>query len=319
MKKISLIIPVYHEEESLPFFFEKVNPILESLKNYNTELLFVCDYPDEGTYNLLVKRQEEQNNIKIVRLSRSFGHEEAVAAGMKVCDADACIPMDGDLQDDPEVIPQMVEKWEEGYDVVNGLRSSREEKGLSKLFVKSFYHFFNKWSKKLRIPKNVGDFRLLDRKVINAIVELQESTRVLKVEVPFVGFKTTFVEYERKNRAGGKTHYNRSAQFKNAFDYLTVSSDQLIMLIVKLNLCLFFLTTLSSVAEIVLYVLFRCDMFDYISPLGYGIWLIANILGVLTIIILFVLSLIGQYTFKAYNEARRRPNYIIESIKESKK
>ena len=135
MKKISLVIPVYHEEESLPHFFNAVNPIVDSLKDkYDFELVFVTDMPDEGTYNLLIERQKEQKNIVVVRLSRSFGHEEAVAAGLKVAKGDAVIPLDGDLQDDPNAIPEMLKKWEEGYQVVNGKRSSRQEKGLSKLF-----------------------------------------------------------------------------------------------------------------------------------------------------------------------------------------
>ena len=219
MIKVSLVIPVYHEEESLPHFFNAVNPIVDSLKDkYDFELVFVTDMPDEGTYNLLLERQKEQKNIVVVRLSRSFGHEEAVAAGLKVAKGDAVIPLDGDLQDDPNAIPEMLQKWEEGYQVVNGKRTSRQEKGLSKLFVKVFYKLFHKWSKKINVPENVGDFRLLDRVVVDQINALGEKYRVLKIEVPYVGFKTTEVKYERKQRIGGKTHYKKSALFKNAFD-----------------------------------------------------------------------------------------------------
>lgn len=319
MKKISLVIPVYHEEESIPFFFEAVNPIVDSLKEkYEFELIFVTDMPDEGTYNLLLKKQEEQNNIVVVRLSRSFGHEEAVQAGLKVSKSDAVIPLDGDLQDDPNVIPLMIEKWEEGYQVVNGKRSSRQERGLSKLFVTTFYKIFHKWSKKINIPENVGDFRLLDRKVVDEIIKLNEKSPVLKIEVPYVGFKTTEVMYERKNRVGGKTHYKKSALFKNAFDYFTIISDKLLLVVFKIAFVSGLLSFVSFTAELVLFILDCCYVL-YINETAFLIWLVINIVVLVSALIEGCIFIVGGYAHKAYLEANNRPSYIIESIKYNNK
>lgn len=317
MKKISLVIPVYHEEESLPIFFEVVNPVIESLsKKYDFELVFVTDMPDHGTYDLLIEKQKHQSNIVVVRLSRSFGHEEAVAAGLKVAKGDAVIPLDGDLQDDPNVIPQMIEKWEEGYQVVNGKRSSREEKGLSKLFVKTFYKLFHKWSKKINVPMNVGDFRLLDRIVVDQINSLGEKFRVLKIEVPYVGYKTTEVTYERKNRVGGKSHYKKSALFKNAFDYFTVISDKLLTVVFKIALVSFVLSIFALLILLVFYILQKTNTVDFhISATGYVAWLISGVVVLLFSFIEFSLFIIGGYANRAYVEASDRPVYIIESVK----
>lgn len=314
MKKISLVIPVYHEEESLPFFFQCVNPIVESLKEkYEFELVFVTDMPDEGTFNLLINKQNEQDNIVVVRLSRSFGHEEAVQAGLKVAKGDAVIPLDGDLQDDPNVIPLMIEKWEEGYHVVNGKRNSRQEKGLSKLFVNTFYKIFHKWSKKINVPMNVGDFRLLDRKVVDEINKLNEKYPVLKIEVPYVGFKTTEVLYERKNRVGGKTHYKKSALFKNAFDYFAVISDKLLLLVFKVGLISFILSSISLICELVFFILSLNNVVA-IQPYIFFAWLIINIVVFVSSIIEECLFIVGGYANRAYVEANRRSSYIIESI-----
>lgn len=316
MKKISLVIPVYHEEESLPHFFDAVNPIVDSLKDkYDFELVFVTDMPDEGTYNLLIERQKEQKNIVVVRLSRSFGHEEAVAAGLKVAKGDAVIPLDGDLQDDPNAIPEMLKKWEEGYQVVNGKRSSRQEKGLSKLFVKVFYHLFHKWSKKINVPENVGDFRLLDRVVVDEINKLGEKYRVLKIEVPYVGFKTTEVTYERKQRIGGKTHYKKSALFKNAFDYFTVMSDKLLLVVFKIAFVSGLLSCLSLVTELVFFILHITEVWQPIGQIWFIVWLIASVVVLLFALVEFSIFIVGGYANRAYVEANDRPAYIIESVK----
>ena len=319
MHLISWVIPVYHEEESLPLFFEKVNPIMDSLKDkYEFELLFVTDMPDVGTYNLLEQYQEKQNNIVILRLSRSFGHEEAVAAGLKHAKGDAVIPLDGDLQDDPDVIPTMLTKWEEGYQVVNGKRSSRSEKGLSKLFVKTFYRLFHKWSKKINIPENVGDFRLLDRRVVDEINDNYEKYRVLKIEVPYVGFKTCEVTYVRQDRQKGKTHYKKSALFKNAFDYYCVISDKLLGVVFKISLASIILSFVGGLTLLILYLIEHYGPYIGLDIIGITVWAIINAFIFLSGIIEFCLYIVGGYAYRAYVEANPRKPYIVESIKYSK-
>ncbi len=315
MKKISLVIPVYHEEQSLPFFFKAVNPIVDSLKDkYDFELVFVTDLPDEGTYKLLLDARNKQDNIVLVRLSRSFGHEEAVAAGLKIARGHAIIPLDGDLQDDPSIIPEMIKKWEEGFLVVNGKRSSREEKGLSKLFVKVFYKLFHRWSKKIKVPMNVGDFRLLDRLVVDKINSFSEKYPVLKIDVPYAGYKTTEVSYVRKNRVGGKTHYKKSALFKNAFDYFTIISDKLLLTVFKIAFVSSIISILSFIALLVIFVLDKTMNAFMISEIAYFSWLIINVLVLLSGIIEFCVFVVGGYANRAYVESNKRPPYIIESV-----
>ena len=315
MKKISLVIPVYHEEQSLPYFFKAVNPIVNSFTNeYEFELIFITDLPDEGTYNLLLENQKKQNNIVIVRLTRSFGHEEAVAAGLKVAKGDAVIPLDGDLQDDPSIIPEMIKKWEDGYLVVNGKRISREEKGLSKLFVNTFYKIFHKWSKKINIPQNVGDYRLLDRLVVDKINSFSEKYPVLKIDVPYAGYKTTEVSYVRKNRIGGKSHYKKSALFKNAFDYFTIISDKLLLLVFKISFITLLLSILSFVSLLVVFIIDKSSKQFNVNEAAYFCWLIVNFIVLASAAIEFCIFIGGGYANRAYVESNKRPPYIIESV-----
>lgn len=315
MKLVSLVIPVYHEEESLPFFFDAINPIIDSLKGkYSFELVFATDYPDSGTYSLLLDRQKRQSNIVVIRLSRSFGHEEAIAAGLKVAKGDCVIPLDADLQDDPNAIPLMLEKWEEGFDVVNGKRSNREEKFVSRMIIKYFYFLFHRWSKKINVPKNVGDFRLIDRRVVDEINRFGSSYRVLKIDVPYAGFKITEVEYVRTNRIGGKSHYGLFSLFRNAFDYYTVISDGLLFAIFIVAAISFSVALLSFLALIIVGIIDACTSSFNLGWLAYVIWFAISLFVALFGIGEFSLYIVGGYSNRAFVESNKRPPYIIESI-----
>lgn len=315
MNLISLVVPVYHEEETLPIFLESVNKVIASLKDeYEFEIVFVCDMPDYGMFEALIKKQKEQSNIVVVRLSRSFGHEEAVASGLKIAKGDAVIPLDGDLQDDPNTIPLMLKKWKEGYQVVNGKRSSREEKGLSKFFVNFFYYLFHKWSKKINVPKNVGDFRLLDRVVVDELNKIESKFRVLKIDVPYVGFKICEVEYVRKNRVGGKTHYKKLNLFRNAIDYFAVISDEMLFVLFKVGFIAFALSILTGLALLIVFILQKAKVGLNISNTGYLVWFIVFISTFLFSLLEFSLFAVGCYANRAFKEADSRPTYIIESV-----
>ncbi len=163
---------------------------------------------------------------------------------------------------------------------------------------------------------NVGDFRLLDRVVVDNINSLGENFRVLKIEVPYVGFKTAEVTYERKNRVGGKTHYKKSALFKNAFDYFTVISDKLLTVIFKISIFSFVLSILALLTLLVFYILQKTNILGFtILTEGYIVWLIIGVIVLLFSIIEFSLFIIGGYANRAYVEANNRPVYIIESVK----
>ena len=207
MKKISLVVPMYNEEEMIPLFFEKMNEVLSQIKNYKFEYVLVNDGSRDDTLKMLKEQKKVQNNIKIVSFSRNFGHEAAVCAGFQNADGDAVIVMDADLQDPPEIISKMIEKYEEGYKVVNGKRVDRKKDSFLKRTTASmFYKVIKKLSGKIKVPENVGNYRLLDKEVVDHLNALPEKNRVFRVQVPYIGFKTCEVEFVRPERPKGETN-----------------------------------------------------------------------------------------------------------------
>ena len=312
MKKISLVVPMYSEEEMIPLFFEKMNEVLEQIKDYKFEFVLVNDGSKDNTLKLLKEQKKKQNNIKIVSFSRNFGHEAAVCAGFAHADGDAAIVMDADLQDPPEVISKMLEKYEEGYKVVNGKRVDRKKDSfLKRTTAAMFYKLIKKLSGKIKVPENVGNYRLLDKEVVKYLNSLTEKNRVFRVQVPYIGFKTCEVEFVRPERPKGETHYNYKSMFKLAIDSITS----------------------SSVAPLIwpmLFGIFGGGLFGVIFVAGLVLWIIQmvnplfiptfNTLGFLILdsiflgvcIILVFLGIIGIYLSKITTESQDRPVYIVD-------
>ena len=220
MKKlISIVVPMYNEHEMVDIFFERINQIVQENNAYDFEILVVNDGSKDDTLALLKEHKKHQSNLTIVSLSRNFGHEPAVAAGLSKAKGDAVVVMDCDMQDPPEVISEMLKKFEEGYEVVNGRRASRKEDSMMKrLTAKEFYKICDKMSGKIRVPQNVGHFRLISRRVVDEVNKLTENNRVFRIQVPYVGFKTTEVLFTRAKREKGKTKYNYKSMTKLAMD-----------------------------------------------------------------------------------------------------
>ncbi|MCK7489317.1 MAG: glycosyltransferase family 2 protein [Anaerotruncus sp.] len=218
---------MYNESPVVAIFFARINEVLAEIKDYQFEIVVVNDGSKDNTLELLREQQKKQPNLIVVALSRNFGHEPAVCAGLSVAKGDAVIPMDADLQDPPEVIKDMLTKFEEGYDVVNARRSSRQDDSFMQdgRPAKLFYNLIGKISGKVKIPNNVGHFRLISRRVLDEINKLSEKNRVFRIEVPFVGFKTTEVLFKRPARAGGVSHYNYKSMFKLAGDAIAASTS----------------------------------------------------------------------------------------------
>ena len=207
MKKITILIPAYNEQESLPFLYERVSKIMNEMNNYEFELLFVNDGSKDKTLELLEKIAENDKCVKIVSFSRNFGHQAAVTAGLQYVTGDAIVIMDADLQDPPELIPDMLKLWEEGNEVIYGKRKSRDGESAFKLLTaKMFYKTLNALSD-VEIPKDTGDFRLVDRKVVDTINTLPEHNKFLRGLFSWVGYKQKAFEYERKERFAGETKY----------------------------------------------------------------------------------------------------------------
>lgn len=315
MKLVSIVVPFYNEEPMAPHFFSKLYEVLEPLKQYQFEIVAVNDGSKDKTLDILKGIQKEHKEIRIVNLSRNFGHEPAVAAGLSVAKGDAIIPMDADLQDPPEVIPLLLEKWEEGYDVVNARRKQRKKDSfMKKTTAQLFYKFIHKHSGKVKVPQDVGHYRLVSRRVLDEVLKLGEITRVFRVEVPFVGFKTTFVDYARPEREYGETHYNYKSMLELASDSITSTSPNLLRFILKLTVALVCLNALNGLSLLTFAILHWTNAFRGIGEFGLWMWLIIFVLVLMTTIIMGSLSLMAEYQSKMMKEVQHRPFFIIDEI-----
>ncbi|NLI94803.1 MAG: glycosyltransferase family 2 protein [Erysipelotrichaceae bacterium] len=320
MKLISIVVPMYNEEPMVPIFFERIDQIIDDLSHqYMFEIVAVNDGSKDKTLELLLEVQKSRPHLRIVNLSRNFGHEPAVAAGIKVAKGDAVIPLDADLQDPPEIIPALIEKWEDGYEVVNARRATRKEDTyLKKTTAKMFYNFMTKVSGKIKVPANVGHYRLMSRRVVDEVNKLPEKTRVLRVEVPYVGFKTTEVVFDRKKREAGKTHYN----FKSMFDLAinAIISSTLSPVYWPLTLA-FTMTGISGLSLFIQFILFIINAANntLLTRVNHPLWLTINMILLIGSLILLVLAVIAIYVGKTFNESQGRPFYIIDEVIEAKK
>ena len=221
MKKISVIIPTYNEEETLPILYERFNKLMNSMLNYEFELLFVNDGSKDKTIDIIKNMREKDNRINYVDFSRNFGKEIAMIAGLDYATGDCVIFIDADLQDPPELIPELVKYWEEGYDDVYAKRKSRKGESWLKKFTSKMYYKILQNLTQVEIQKDTGDFRLLDRRCVNALKKLRESQRNTKSMFSWIGYKKKEVLYDRDPRIAGKTKWNYRRLIDLAIDGIT--------------------------------------------------------------------------------------------------
>ncbi len=309
MKLISIVVPMYNEEKVVPLFFAEINKVLQNIKNYQFEIVVVNDGSKDQTLALLKAQQTFQKNLIIVNLSRNFGHEPAVAAGIKTAKGDAIIPMDSDLQDPPTLIQSLLSKFEEGFEVVNAKRKARHEDTFFKRFSAiKFYQFVAKLSGKVKIPQNVGHFRLISRRVADEVNRLSERNRVFRIEVPFVGFKTTEVLFDRPKRVAGETHYNLKSMLKLAVDAIASTTSAPLVWPVQIFIFVAFTFGLSLLLQLILF--FTLSL----SEILMVVWLLGNIILFLFTLLFFVLSILSLYLSRVFTETQNRPFYIIDEV-----
>ncbi len=309
MKLISIIVPMYNEESVIPIFFSTLNNVLLSLGQYRFEIVVVNDGSKDQTLSLLLDQQKKQTNLVIVNLSRNFGHEPAVAAGIYSAKGDALIPMDADLQDPPTLIQAMLEQFELGFEVVNAKRRRRHEDSFFKRFTAvKFYQWIAKLSGKIIIPQNVGHFRLISRRVADRVIQLSERNRVFRIQVPFVGFKTTTVEFDRPKRAAGETHYNFKSMVKLAIDAFTSTTGAPMMWPFTVAVIWGLLTFISVVTMVTL------AMLALLNETLMVIWLASNILSIGLTMIFFILALMSLYLSRVFIETQNRPFFVIDKV-----
>ena len=300
---------MYNEEKVVPLFFAEINKVLEKIKQYQFEIVVVNDGSKDQTLALLKAQQTLQKNLVIVNLSRNFGHEPAVAAGIKTAKGDAIIPMDADLQDPPSLIQELLSKFEAGFEVVNAKRKGRHEDTFFKRFSAiKFYQFVAKLSGKIKIPQNVGHFRLISRRVADEVNRLTERNRVFRIEVPFVGFKTTEVLFDRPKRVAGETHYNLKSMMKLAVDAIASTTSVPLIWPVQILIGIAVIFGLSVILQIIFIFTFS------LSEVAILTWLIANLILLLFTLLFFILSILSLYLSRVFIETQNRPFYIIDEV-----
>ena len=296
--KISIVLPVYNEEAGIKNTIEVLENFVEcQIETY--EIIFVDDGSVDSSVDIIRHAQSQYETIRLVEFSRNFGHQLAITAGIRYAKGDAVVVMDADLQDPPSVIPNMIEKWQEGFDVVYGKRLIREGESFFKRFsAKAFYRVMRKVAN-VDIPLDTGDFRLMDRKVVDALSKLNEPEPFVRGLVSWVGFKQTAVTYERQERNAGVTKYPLTKMIRLASDGITSFSE------IPLKIVNY--TGFISIIAGIIYGLIT--IFTGISTLTFAI----SLMCVLSGMIMLALGIIGDYLYRTFDASKHRPQYVVSN------
>lgn len=292
--KYSVVVPAYNEQDVLPLSYPRLKSVMESLGDY--ELIFVNDGSRDDTLKLLKEIASKDPRVKVISFSRNFGHQEAVSAGMAKSKGDAVVIIDCDLQDPPEVIPDMVEKWKSGADIVYGQRVTRKgEKAFKKFTAWVYYRILNLLGGQF-IPADTGDFRLIDRKVCNTLVGMPERNRFLRGMAAWSGFKSEPLEFVREERAAGETKYSMKKMLKLAGDGVTSFSNRPLKLPLIIGIMLF---VLSGAYLIVSFILSLIGIMSYMHILFALVFFFMAA-------VFISLGIFGLYLGRIYDEAKAR-------------
>ena len=303
MKKISIIIPAYNEQESLPILYERLTKLMETLNNYDFEVLFVNDGSKDQTIEIIKELREKDKRICYVDFARNFGKEIAMIAGLDYATGDCVIFMDADLQDPPELVPELVKYWEEGYDDVYAKRKSRKGETSLKKFTSKMYYKVLQHVTRVEIQEDTGDFRLLDRRCVNALKKLRESQRNTKSMFSWIGYKKKEVLYDRDPRVAGTTKWNYGKLMDLAIDGITSLTTS------PLRISTFIaIPTFIVLFGYFVYVIAKCFVVDQpIQAYQSIILLILFFSGIQ--ILLF--GIVGEYLGRIFNETKNRPLYLV--------
>ncbi len=309
MKKlVSILVPCYNEEASLPKLYEEVSNLMDSENNYDWELFFINDGSHDRTIDIIKELYEKDHRISYVDLARNFGKENAMLAGFDYVKGDCMVIMDADLQDPPSLIPEMLKYWEEGYDDVYAKRNSRGKESWLRRKLSMLFYTILDHSTRYEVLRNVGDFRLLDRKCINALKQLRENERYTKGLFCWIGYKKKEIMFDRGDRVAGQSNWGYHALFNLAIEGITS-----------------FTTAPLRIATFI-------GLIVAIWALGYMGWIIAKVLiwgdpvqgypTIMTVMLflgaiqLISIGILGEYIARIFNESKGRPTYLINEYKE---
>ena len=300
---ISIIAPCYNEEETIEPFLRRIEEILTQI-NEPYEIVFINDGSRDNTLNVLLNAKQNFKNIRIINFSRNFGKEAALTAGLDKARGEAAIPIDVDLQDPPELIKELVARWREGYDVVLAKRAERTSDSFAKRVSADLFYKLNGKISNVDIPNNVGDFRLMSKRVVEALKQLPENQRFMKGLFAWVGFKTVAIEYVREKREAGQSSFNGWKLWNFALDGITSFSTLPLRIWLYIGALVSFLSFLYGSFIILKTLIFGVDLPGYAS--------LAVIMLFLGGIQLIGIGILGEYIGRIYSESKRRPSYIIE-------
>lgn len=303
MKKVTIIIPAYNEEASLPFLYERIEKLINSIDNYEFEILFVNDGSKDKTIELIKEYREKDNRISYVDFARNFGKETAMIAGLDYATGDCVIFMDADLQDPPELIPEMLKYWEEGYDDVYAQRRSRKGETWLKKFTSKMYYRVLQSLTNVEIQKDTGDFRLLDKRCVNALRKMRESQRCSKSMFSWIGYKKKAIVYDRDPRIAGKTKWNYGKLINLAIDGITSFTTSPLRISTYIAI-----PTFAALFVYFIYVIAKCCV-EHVAIQAFQaiILLVLFFSGVQ--ILLF--GIVGEYLGRIFNETKNRPLYLV--------
>ncbi|CUU47132.1 glycosyltransferase family 2 protein [Clostridium beijerinckii] len=300
----SVIVPLYNEELVINQSYKRLKEVMDST-NESYEIVFVNDGSKDRTREIAEEICSRDENIKLINFSRNFGHQAAITAGMDLALGDAIIVIDADLQDPPEVMLRMIEKWKEGYEVVYGKRLKREGETFFKKFTARVYYRLLRSMTTVDVPVDAGDFRLIDRKVCNTLIALPERNRYVRGLVSWVGYKQTYVEFIRQERFAGETKYPLKKMFKLACDGITALSYKPLIIAGHFGVLALLVGMILMFVDIMKAILNKSSVLNFTMIIGINMMMFGVVLG--------CIGIMGQYIGRIFDESKGRPIYIISS------
>lgn len=312
MKKISYIFPIYNEEKNIDVLYQAIVETIKPVeRRYFFEMIFVNDGSKDKSLDLLYKLHEKDDRIMVIDFARNYGHQMAVTAGIDHAGGDAIIIMDSDMQDPPSVSLELISKWEEGYDVVYAQRRSRKDTWFKKMTADAFYRVLQRLAD-INIPRNTGDFRLIDKKVADELKKYGEHNRFLRGMVSYVGFRQTGVLFDRDERHAGETGYPIKKMLRFAADGIFSFSSAPLKLISRLGYTMAFISVVGALYALMLKIFAPQMVIEGWTFTVISIFLVGGVQ-------LIMLGVLGGYIGRIYTEVQARPLYGIRNIVGPKK
>ncbi|MDM5314931.1 glycosyltransferase family 2 protein [Fictibacillus sp. b24] len=300
---ISVVVPMYFEEEVAKECYNRLKAVMDK-NDIHYEFIFVNDGSTDRTMDILTEIALLDRQVKVINFARNFGHQTAVTAGIDYAKGDAIVIIDADLQDPPEIIPLLIEKWKEGYETVYAKRKKRVGESWFKLVTAKYFYRFLNYMSDIEIPKDTGDFRIIDRKVADVFKNMTERNRFVRGMFSWIGFRQTFIEYERDERFAGETKYPLKKMIRFASDGIIAFSSKPLRLVMTLG----FISVLISIGVFIYALVVKLSG----QPVEAG-W--ASLMVAITFfsgIQLLGLGIVGQYIARIYDESKNRPIYIVK-------